>query len=495
MPRVVQRCLVAILLSVAATPGPRAAAADGVDVPALVARVEPSMVAIFIVRGEPYAEPSPGDPGRLGAFPSTTGERQAVLRKPELAPHHAGFVPTYVASGAILDRSGLVLTLYHAVRGARKLYVVASDGRQSYADVHAADPRSDWAVLRLLTVQPPWPAMPLGQADALKKGEGLLALELPQPATTRRVDFAASWSRLARRYREPDSLSETAGEAAVPGYFGAILQTDGSSAGASSGGALANARGELVGLTNKLVLARQRAGLAVQAIDEMGRRIVEAMLRGEEVEYGFLGVTTRAVKLAGRDGPTPEGLAISADVLDGTPAARAQLRRGDVILHVQGRPLRGNADLFWAIGPGMAGVGVDVEILRDGQRLQMRVDRLDKLAPVAGVVATTRPPDLRGLRVDFLSTLLGQLPPERLDWQERLLAGLAQGGVVVREVDPDSPAARAGLRTQEFITHLNDRPVASPAQFRREAAGTVGPVTVTVWPLDPLSPARKLRIE
>src|SRR5262249_5047203 len=161
------------------------------------------------------------------------------------------FTPTYLAGGALVDRSDLVLTLFHAIKNARKLYVITADGQRSYADIQAADPRSDWAVLKLLTSPTGVLPLALGQADGLIKGVGVRGLEPPRPATRAATECAVSWSHLARRYRQPDASVAAGLDAAPPTYFGAVLQTDGRSLSDVSGGGLANERGQLVALTSK----------------------------------------------------------------------------------------------------------------------------------------------------------------------------------------------------------------------------------------------------
>jgi S1-C subfamily serine protease len=461
----------------------------------VISQAEESVVYVLVARGEPYEEPPRDEPGRLGAFPSSPKEKAAAEKSPHVALDHRRYLPEHYGSGVVLDERGLILTTYHVVRGARKVLVRLIGGRMSYANIHAADPRSDLAVLELLDKSLPLKPLPLGDAARLRKGQFLLALAHRTVSGNRDGGPSASWGILSNWRRRTAGVPDEFDRAKATLYhYGPLIQTDARLAQGTSGGALLNLQGELVGLTTTLAAVTDQASAACEGvpIDATRKRIIEVLRTGGEVEYGFLGVTTldlspeqlRAFNIL--DGGAVQ---ISEEIPAGTPAARAQLRRGDVVLAVNRTRVRDGDDLFVAIATTLAGSPVELEIIRDRQRRTVSVKQLAKQGAAGRVIASQRPPAFRGLRVDYLTTLVGHVPSERVQ------AALRQGGVVVREVQAGSPAARAGLQADDIITHVHDRAIDSPADFERETRQATGPVPLRLLPSDGQGGPRLLRIE
>src|SRR5262249_34080205 len=161
----------------------------------------------------------------------------------------AAFVPRSFGSGVVIDKDGLILTNYHVVQDATKVFVRLPGGKSFYADVHAADPRSDLAVLKLLGPNVgPLKTITFGDADKLKRGHFLLTLANPFAAGARDGQPSASWGILSNIQRR--SLQHLKEEERVKPlqYYGTLLQTDAKIHLGCSGGALLNLSGEMVGL-------------------------------------------------------------------------------------------------------------------------------------------------------------------------------------------------------------------------------------------------------
>jgi serine protease Do len=386
-------------------------------------------------------------------MPTFDDRQRRLLQSLDLS--HPDHVPESYGSGLVIDDAGLILTCAHVVRNATKVYVRLPGNRGSWADVQAADPRSDLAVLRLLDRVTNLKALPLGDGGTVKKGQFVIALANPFAAGFRDGSPSASWGIISNvRRRAPGSPNETDRTRQTLHQFGTLLQTDVRLNLGSSGGAILNLRGELIGVTTALAAisgSETPGGFAVP-LDHNLRRIIEVLRRGEEVEYGFLGVQMHPDT---RSGP---GVQIGA-VADGSPAQRAKLIRGDYIFTVNGVPVHDNDDLFLQIGINLAGTEVRIEAAHraDGPR-QTLTAKLAKYLVKTPIVASKRPPALGGLRVDYTSIL------SQRDGAVAWVRGIPEG-VAIREVLTGSPADKEQLQTDKVITRVNNVPVKSPREY------------------------------
>jgi serine protease Do len=457
----------------------------------VIDRTEPAIACILVSRSDLYqklAKKLVADtPGKLGPFnPSILfhldKEEQRRLRALlDLAdPRH---VPEAFGSGVVMDAKGLVLTNYHVVQDATKIYVRLPAGTASYADIHAADPRSDLAVLRL--VNPgvaPLTALPLGEAPTIERGQFVVALANPYAAGFRDGKPSASWGIISNtRRRAPGILAEEDANAKPLYAWGTLLQTDVRLNLGCSGGALLNLRGELVGLTTALAAIQgidNPGGFAVP-LDAAFRRIVAVLLRGEEVEYGFLGVGFSAIRTTG-------GAALER-VINGSPADDdAKLRPRDVLLAIDGQPVRDVDDAFLALGMQLAGTRIAIDIRRGGRTLTTHAT-LAKFT-VAGpkiASATGKRPFIRGLRVDYASILV-QRPYSLLS---------VPPGVVISDVQPGSAAAEARLKVGDIVTQVNGQRVTTPAVFYEAAAKSEGPWELLLYGGSPNEPPTKVVVK
>jgi serine protease Do len=430
----------------------------------------PSVACVVVSRSDRYPRPADEGPGKLGGFDRNDflkahpdEKRRALsldLSDPLTVADHG------YACGVVIDTAGLVLTPYHVVEGATKVYVHLPGRAGSYADIRAADSRSDLAVLKLLN--PPAGLVPI------KFAEVRLQEQRGKPATVYAGKFtvlvASGYLPGFALDKPPAALGSVGklfhparerGEGAPDSYYryGPLIGHDARLNAGIDGAALLNLDGEMIGLTttSPAVVGSQGPHFAFPC-DEYFRNVVEVLRRGEEVEYGYLGVQARP-----NDGPGGIGLDL---VLPRGPAARAGLESGDVLTHVDGLPTNSYEQLLLRIGTALAGAKVRVAVLRDGRRREFDVV-LGKFAHKQPHIASVRPEPVFGLRVDYGSVLAqAQRDPRGLG------AGLPQG-VSVREVAPDSPAARAlGERPERWIiTRVNGRAVTTPAEFYKAAKG------------------------
>jgi serine protease Do len=443
-----------------------------------IARAERSVVAIARIRkgqegiaGQANRDAFPLDPGGAGI--------------PTLSPTSPDFVPQEFATGVVLDRQGHILTNYHVLGDpAENDYYVWVQRRPFRAtrvevpeQVRAGDPWTDLAVLKVSAenLEP----IVLGDASKLRKGMLVVALGNPY-AIARDGEASASWgivSNLRRAAVRGEQANRFNTEAQSLHQFGTLIQTDARLDLGTSGGALVNLEGEMVGLTTSLAALSGHEGPAGFAIpvDDAFRKAVETLKQGRVPSFGFLGVQPEHLPLADRRAGR-FGAQVSY-VVPGTPADRAGVREEDVITHINGETVLDKTALFRELSRLPAESRITMTVLRRDPLLNR--SRTTKLTAVLSkkYVETSRraysqmaDPQWRGLMVEYASAL----PPQWNTLGARAVD--PEGCVAVLDVQRDSLAWKAGLRSGQYISHVDGRRVSTPAQFFQAVEGRQGAV-------------------
>lgn len=451
-------------------------------------------------------------------------------------PDDPEYVPNEFGSGVVIDRGGLILTNYHLLGDpAANRYWVWSNKRPFAAELLAADPWMDLAVLKIAAqdLKP----IPLGEGRSLRKGQFLVALGNPY-ATARDGQPSATWGILSnigrraphsgnreRHRRDRNSFGEPGGRAVPAGQtlgpeggraavqgdgakvanaqgtpedesrsgrgetlheYGNLLQLDMRLPWGTSGGAVVNLRGELVGLTSALAALEgyeANAGFAIP-VDEVFRRTVETLKAGKKAEYGFLGIAPELLPLNRRQEPGAAGVLVR-QIVPGTTASRSDLRPGDVITHVADVTVHDAVDLVREVSRLPADTTVSLTVVRRPAE-NVKVPVLLSKKYVGGWPPPySRLPELqwRGMKVEFATAIprfeerIGELDPA--------------GCVVVLEVREGSSAWLAGLRPGMFISNVESQRVLRPVDFHAAVAGKTGKVALRIATMNP---AETLRI-
>jgi len=263
-------------------------------------------------------------------------------------------------SGFIFAPDGLILTNSHVVSRATRIGVTLPDGRDLVADLVGDDPHTDLAVLRVSA--PELIAAPFGDSSTLRPGQLVIAIGNPfgfQHTVTAGVVSALGRSLRARTVRLMENL----------------IQTDAALNPGNSGGPLVTSRAQVIGVNTAVILGGQ--GIAFAVPINTARYVVSSLLRDGRVRRSHLGV-------AGQDTPLPRrlvrlhhlvyerGITITA-VSEGTAAAEAQLRPGDVIVEFAGEPVRGVDDLHRLLTEERIGELLPLKILRRGELRRLLV--------------------------------------------------------------------------------------------------------------------------
>jgi Do/DeqQ family serine protease len=257
-------------------------------------------------------------------------------------------------SGVIVDaQRGYVLTNHHVVKDAQQIVVTLKDGRRLQAKLQGSDAGTDVALLK---VEPEnLKGLPFGDSDALRVGDYVLAIGNPfglgQTVTSGIV------SALGRTGLD------------IEGYED-FIQTDASINPGNSGGALINLKGELIGINTAIIgPTGGNVGIGFAVPSNMVRAVMQQLVKHGEIRRGRIGLTTQdiAPELAKALGAQASQGAVVVEVAKNSPADKAGLRTGDVILAVNGRAVRGSSDLRNQVGLIPVGEEVEFKVLREGQ--------------------------------------------------------------------------------------------------------------------------------
>lgn len=413
-------------------PAAVAPATGGPNFAPIVRQFGPTVVHIN-VRGETMAASGP-DLSQLPPQLRNSPFFQFFQPFPNQAPHQ---VPTQgLGSGFIIGSNGLVLTNAHVVKGAKNVTVTLTDHRTFTAQVLGFDSKTDIAVLKIPATN--LPTVRLGDPSALQPGDWVLAIGSPYGFyNTVTAGIVSAKSRSL-----PDDNM-------VP-----FIQTDVAVNPGNSGGPLFNTRGEVVGI-NSQIFTQTGAfeGLSFAIPINVAETIAKQIIASGHVEHAKLGITVQTVsqQLASSFGlQTPRG-ALVANVSDGSPAAKAGIKEGDIILSVNGDPVNDSADLPMMIGMMKPGQSVRLGIWSNRHESMINAT-LGSFSPDVAVA------DASGAAGRGIGMQVRPLKPT-----EAQQANVRQG-LIVETVS--GAAEQAGVQSGDILLAVDGKPVNSVAQVR-----------------------------
>ncbi|WP_242469588.1 Do family serine endopeptidase [Rhabdochromatium marinum] len=348
-------------------------------------------------------------------------------------------------SGFIIDPTGYIVTNNHVVQGADRIRVTLNNGDEYAATLIGRDPKTDLALIKIDT-QEPLTAVQLGSAEGARVGDWVLAVGNPFG-----LGGSVSAGIISARGRDINS-----------GPYDDYLQIDAPINRGNSGGPLFDASGRVIGVNTAIYSpSGGNVGIGFAIPAETVADIVAELRTQGHVERGWLGVQIQPVTedVALSLGlPNHSGVLVT-EVLPNGPAAAAGLRDGDVILSVSGQAMEDYRDLTRLIASLDAGTQAQIELLRSGQRLTRAVT-IGQM-PTEGQVAATAAGHAQDQDQARLGVYLAPLTPES---RRELNLRPDTTGVLVAQVEPRSPAARAGLRAGTVISMVGQQAVTQPQQ-------------------------------
>lgn len=360
-------------------------------------------------------------------------------------------------SGVIASEEGHIVTNLHVIDGATEVAVTLNDGQRLPGKLLGADPVSDIAILKVDA--PGLRPLPFADSEAVRVGQLVFAVGAPyglQESVTMGIISA----------RDRVVSSESGNE---------FFQTDAPINPGNSGGPLVNIRGEVVAINNSIKTeSGGNQGVAFSIPSNTAKRVLEQILEHGRVLRPYLGVvmlpldaaTARQLGL-----PDDRGAFVDA-VFAGSPAAAAGLRRGDLIVKFDGRPIRSYLDLRKRVSEASVGRQAEVEILRQGNSVKVPVTVVEQGQPAMAAAAAPAPQVAPG---SVAAGPLAGVTVRSVTPELAVRLGVPAGveGVVVQSIAEGSPA-KGMLQPGDVIEQINDNPITTPEEFVA-VAGALGP--------------------
>jgi len=413
---------------------PQSAAEMVLSFAPIVKRVAPAVVNVYASRtvqqrispffNDPFFRRFFGDGG--GVEP----RRQRVQRS--------------LGSGVIVDPSGLLVTNHHVIENADDIKVTLSDRREFDCDIILKDERTDLAILKIRDADEAFPYVEFSDSDAVEVGDLVLAIGDPFGVGQTVTNGIVS------------ALSRT--EVGISDYQ-FFIQTDAAINPGNSGGALIDMDGQLVGI-NTAIFSRSGGsnGIGFAIPSNMVRVVVDSAKKGSPVRLPWVGASFQEVTpdIAESLGiGRPRGVLI-VEIVPGSPAERARLVTGDLVISVDGIEINDEKSLNYRLATKGIGATVKIGIIRSGKEYyaELALEAAPETVPRDQVEITSGSP-LAGATVVNLSPAVA----------EELAHDGNTDGVIVSAVAKDSPAARTGLRPGDVILDVNGVAIATTRQL------------------------------
>ena len=424
-----QKGLYAAVFTVAAT---QVQAAAPVDFSHLVEQVSPAVVSVNVVKKLSQEELLQQQvPEILKRFFGN----QVIIPQQRMPQEKTAY-----GSAFFISKDGYLLTNHHVVEDASKVTIVLNDRREIDAKVVGSDERTDVALLKVTGTN--FPELRTGNVEQLKVGEPVLAIGSPFG-----FDYSASAGIVSAKMRN------MMGETSVP-----FIQTDVALNPGNSGGPLFNQRGEVVGVNSRIFSGTGGyMGLSFSIPIDVAMDVAEQLKKNGKVTRTYLGVSLQDIDRNLAESynlSKPEGSLIT-QVTPNSPAARAGLKAGDVILKLDGAPISRTSDLLNNLNRSVPNQTIQLEVLRDDKRRNISATLV--VAPDdTPAQSQNKAPVSKGPVLGVSIRNLTEAELSRLD---------VKGGVLIQDVLRDGIAAQAKILPGDVVTQLNNKTINNANDF------------------------------
>jgi serine protease Do len=439
----------------AAAATPAALASDAAPAPAspgahspfalLAQRAAPGVVNVNTSKTVRSVAPELGLPLE-DLFREFFGEGIDPRRGPRMpAPEERPREVRSLGTGFVISKDGLVVTNNHVVAGVDRVTVIFEDETEAEAEIVGQDPKTDIALIRVKGRSDLHP-LPLGDSDALLPGDWVLAIGNP---------FGLDHTVTA-------GIVSAIGRDIGQGPYDDFIQTDAAINPGNSGGPLLNLAGEVIGINTAINPQANTIGFAVPI--NLAKSIIPQLEKSGKVTRGWLGVNVQAItpELQKALGLESRAGGLVAQVLPGSPADKAGIQRGDVIVRFGGESIERMRDLPRAVAHRTPGEQVDVEVLRGGEHrtLRVKIEEQQAEAPAAAPHGGRGTLEDLGMRAEDLTPELRQR-----------LGTTSTSGAVITGLEAGGPAAAAGLREGDVVIEVDRKPIKSAGELARAVSG------------------------
>lgn len=344
-------------------------------------------------------------------------------------------------SGVIISEDGYILSNNHVVEGAKEVSVTLANEKEYPAEVVGLDPKTDLAVLKIKAPKD-LPKATLGNSESLKVGDWVVAIGNP----------------FGLNHTVTSGIVSAKGRVIGAGPYDNFIQTDASINPGNSGGPLFNMKGEVVGINTAIIPQGQGIGFAIPV--NTAKPLIPQLVEHGEITRGYLGVNIQTITpdLAKALEVEEHSGALVADVTPDSPAAKAGIERGDIIIDFDDQKIKDSRDLPAKVAATPVGEEVELTVLRDGQEKQLTVS--------VGELAAD---DSFHGKADDAGK--GKWGLQLHDLDENVAQQLrveAQDGVAIVGVEPGSAASEAGLRKGDVIVEVNRKAVDSVNEVKKQ---------------------------
>jgi serine protease Do len=355
-----------------------------------------------------------------------------------------------LGSGVIVSITGYILTNSHVVAEADEITVTLMGNREVEAEVVGMDKLADIAVLKLKEDISDLPVASLGNSNDVEVGEWVLAIGNP---------FSKKLSHTVTA-----GIVSAKGRNAGINVYENFIQTDASINPGNSGGALVNLRGEVIGI-NTAIMSRSggNIGIGFAIPINMAKKVMEDLIYHGKVSRGWLGIKMQPLEknLGEALGLEDNNGVLFQDVLKNTPAEKAGIKSGDVIIGVDDVQIKTTEELQNLIGNTSPGTKVKIKIIRNKKEKIFKVKLDERTADVTGEESIISKEDLIGIKVRNLTPGLAQ--QYKLDSDDK--------GALIVSVKPRSSAASADLRTGDLIQRIDQDEIENVSDYKKTVKG------------------------
>ncbi|KAB2881386.1 Do family serine endopeptidase [bacterium] len=350
-----------------------------------------------------------------------------------------------LGSGVIVSTDGYIITNNHVIDRTDKIKITLSNGKTYDGKLIGTDPRTDLAVVKI--DEKGLPAIKVANSDNIKVGQWALAVGNPFSKSLSHTVTAGIISGMSRSSVGLDTDVD-------------FLQTDAAINPGNSGGALVNLSGELVGI-NAAIMSRSGGyeGIGFAIPSNTAKSIMDQLIKSGKVVRGFVGVSMQDVdeQMAKALGLKSAKGAVIAQIVEGSPADKAQLKQGDVIVKVDGKEVANSVEIRKQIIPKQPGTDVDLTLIRDGKEITIKVTLAE--APGEPMAVKEEAPAKKSFeRLGINVTTMNK------DLATKF--GVSNiPGVIITDIEQDGSAFGAGLRQGDIIQRVGRKDVKNVKEF------------------------------